>query len=93
MTAHAFVTLTVTNPDKMAAYREVAGPALEKYGAKPLQVSPEATWLDGDGDAPDVAVLLAFPDRDAAQAWRDDPELAEVHQLRNDAGTCRILLL
>ncbi len=93
MTAYAFVTLNITDPDKMAAYREVAGPALAKYDAKPLQVSPEAIWLDGEGDVPDVAVLLSFPDREAAKNWRNDPELAYVHQMRNDSGTCKILLL
>lgn len=93
MTAYAFVTLKITDPDKMAAYREVAGPTLAKYGAEPLQVSPDAVWLDGDDDAPDVAVLLSFPDKEAAQNWRNDPEFADVHQLRNDSGDCRILLL
>ena len=93
MTAYAFVTVTITDQAKMAEYREKAGPALAKYGAQPLKVSPDATWLDGDGPTPDVAVLLSFPDREAAQNWRDDPDFAEVHQLRNDAGTSRILLL
>ena len=93
MTTHLFVTLTVTDPEKMAAYREVAGPALAKYGGAPVQVSSTSEWLDGNGPAPDVAVVLGFPDRGAAKAWRDDPELADVHQLRNDAGNCRILML
>ena len=78
MTAYALVTLTITDPEKMAAYREVAGPALAKYGAEPVQVSPDAVWLDGDNNAPDVAVLLSFPDRDAALGWRNDPELASL---------------
>ena len=93
MTTYAFVTLKVTNPDKMAAYREVAGPALAKYSAEPVQVSPNAVWLDGKDDTPDVAVLLRFPDKDAALGWRNDPELAEVHDLRNASGECKILLL
>lgn len=93
MTAYAFVTLKISNPEKMAAYREVAGPALAKYGAEPVQVSPDAIWLDGADPVPDVAVLLSFPDKDAARNWRNDPDLAEVHQLRNDSGDCKILLL
>ncbi|WP_298258776.1 DUF1330 domain-containing protein [uncultured Litoreibacter sp.] len=93
MTAYAIVTLTINDPDKMAAYRKLAGPALAKYDAKPLQVSPDSVWLDGADATPDVAVLLTFPDREAATAWRNDPELADVHQLRSDAGICKILLL
>ncbi len=93
MTAYAFVTLKITDQEKMAAYREVAGPALAKYGAQPLQVSPEAVWLDGEGETPDVTVLLSFPDKASAHAWRDDPDFADVHALRNASGDCKILLL
>lgn len=93
MTAYAFVTLKISNPDKMAAYREVAGPALAKYGAEPIQVSPDSIWLDGEGPTPDIAVLLSFPDREAALNWRNDPDFEDVHALRNASGECKILLL
>ena len=93
MTAYAIVTLKISDPEKMAAYREVAGPALAKYCAEPVQVSPDATWLDGKDETPDVAVLLSFPDRDVALNWRNDPELESVHKLRQLSGECKILLL
>ncbi|MDA8746919.1 DUF1330 domain-containing protein [Litoreibacter sp.] len=93
MTAYAILTLKITDPGKMAAYREVAGAALAKYGAKPVQVSPDSVWLDGEEEAPDVAVLLSFPDKEAAHSWRNDPEFADVHALRNGSGDCKILLL
>lgn len=93
MTAYAFVTVTVTNPESFASYRKQAGAALAKYGAKPVEVSPDSQVIEGDRDAPNVAVLLSFPDRQAALNWINDPEFADVHALRRGAGESHILLL
>jgi len=63
-------------------YRKVAAEALAKHGGKVVvPPSPPAT-LDGD-DSPKAIVLLSFPSKAAAQAWRDDPELQDVHAMRN----------
>jgi uncharacterized protein (DUF1330 family) len=93
MTAHAIVTLTVTSPDNFAAYREQAGAALAKHGGTALQSSPNPILLEGEGPLPQIAVVLAFPDRESAQAWKNDPELAAVHALRMASGNIQIILL
>lgn len=93
MTAYALVTVTVSNPESFAAYREKAGDALKKYGGAPMQVSKEAEVIEGDAPNPDVAVILTFPDRTAAKAWINDPELADVHALRASAGDSKIVLM
>ena len=93
MTAHAYVTLNVTNPEKLAAYREKAADALAKHGGTVLQASPEPMLLEGDSPLPQMAVILGFPDRDSAIAWRNDPDLADVHALRMDSGETTIVLL
>ena len=93
MTAYAYVNLTITNPDRFAAYRERAGDALKKHGGAPLEVSKESEVIEGTATAPTVAVILTFPDRAAAKAWINDPELAEVHALREGSGTSTITLL
>jgi uncharacterized protein (DUF1330 family) len=90
---YAFAKLTVTNPDKMAAYREKAGEALSKHGGKVEAASGAVTTLDGNPSLPDIAALLSFPDADAAHAWINDPSLAEVHALRRGAGASDIVLL
>lgn len=90
---YAYAKLTVTNPDALAKYRDVAGAALAKYGGKVESTARECTVLDGKPDMPNVAALLSFPDRDAALAWANDPELADVHALRRGAGGSDILLL
>lgn len=90
---YAYAKLTVTNPEALAEYRDVAGAALAKHGGKVESASREFTVLDGAPETPDVAALLSFPDKDAAMAWASDPDLADVHALRRSAGGSDILLL
>lgn len=93
MTVHAIVSGSVTNPEAMEAYRAKAGAALAKYKAQPVQVSTDPVLLEGEAKVPGLMVVLAFPDRKSALAWRDDPELAETHALRQQAAGTTIILL
>ena len=93
MTTHAIATLTISSPDKLAAYRERVGAALARHGGALVQAAPDLQMLEGDEGPPDITAILSFPDRAAAQAWIADPELSEVHALRRSAGRSRILLL
>ncbi len=93
MTAYAIVTITLEDRDTFARYRSMAGPAMARHSAEPLAVSPEAQVIEGEGPAPDVTVILTFPDRDHAMAWINDPEIAEVHRLRRASGASRIILM
>lgn len=90
---YAYAEITVTNPEALAKYRDVASAALAKHGGKVETTAREFTVLDGAPDKPNLAALISFPDRDAAIAWSSDPELAEVHALRRGAGGSDILLL
>jgi uncharacterized protein (DUF1330 family) len=90
---YAYAKLTVANPDSLAKYREVAGPALARHGGKVEQASANSMGIDGTPDVPDVAAILSFPDKDSALGWINDPELADVHALRRQAGGSDIVLL
>ncbi|SHH25430.1 DUF1330 domain-containing protein [Cognatishimia maritima] len=93
MTAYALVTLNVTDEETFSAYREAAGPAMAKHGATPLSVSREATVIEGDDPAPNVTVILQFEDREAAQGWISDSEIAHVHEMRKASGASKIILM
>ncbi len=90
---YAYAKLTVNNPEKLNAYRDVAGDALARHGGKVESATAETTQLDGSPDLPDVAALLSFPDKVSALNWINDPELADVHALRRGAGASDIVLL
>ena len=90
---YAFVQITITDPDRFANYAKIAGPALAKYGGKPEAMTTEPVRLEGDTPAPTRAVLLSFPDKDAALGWINDPELADVHAARRASGQSEITLV
>ena len=71
------------DPETMAKYRGVAADALAKHGGKIIQPPTSPERLEGSAAAPHAFVLLTFPDGAAAKAWRDDPDLQEVHALRH----------
>lgn len=90
---YAFVQITITNPDSFAAYASKAGALLEKWGATPEAMSAEPIRLEGGTPAPTRAVLLSFPDVDAAKGWINDPDAQDVHALRRGAGDVEITLI
>ena len=90
---YAFANLTITNPDALTQYRELAGKALAKHGGKVESATAEFSVLDGLPDIPQTAALLSFPNKQAAMDWAQDPDLAAVHDLRRSAGGSDILLL
>ncbi len=90
---YAIARLTVTNPDSLAAYRDKAGAALARHGGAVAAASKDMEILEGKPDLPDITAILTFPDRAAAQAWINDPDLKDIHALRRGAGGSDIYLL
>lgn len=90
---YAYAKLTISDPKALDAYRGVADAALARHGGKVETATADLTTLDGNPDIPNVAALLSFPDKAAAFAWANDPELSEVHALRRSAGASDIVLL
>ncbi|GAB4520741.1 MAG: hypothetical protein Tsb0019_21850 [Roseibium sp.] len=93
MTVQALALITVTDRDTLSAYREKAAEALARHGGNVVAADPDPLVLEAAGDTPDIAALLSFPSADAARAWREDPELVEVHALRNRGGKSTIVVL
>ena len=92
MSAYVTVQLEVTDAEAFGAYRERAGAALAKHGAKILSAGSAEVMHDADtGTAP--MVLIEFPDADAAKGWLADPELQETHALRNRGAKATLTLM
>ncbi len=92
MTHYALVTLVVKDPAKFVEYQAVGGPAVAKHGGKPIAGGPETRALQHP-HGPTKGVVLAFPSEGHIAAWLGDPELAEVHALRDAAAEVTILSL
>lgn len=90
---YAYVHLEIADKGPLAQYREVAGAALAKHGGAAVSASPEITVLEGDLTPPNMAAILTFPNKEAALSWINDPELQNVHILRNASGQSSIHLL
>lgn len=89
---YATVHMNVSDKSKIAAYREHAPAALAKHGGAVLAASPTPTLIEGQ-TPPDMVAVLSFPDKDAALAWKNDPELTDIHALRMGAGQSDIALI
>ena len=85
--------MNITNPETFGQYKEVASDAMGKHGCSILSIGKDNITLDGDHKAPTVAVILSFPDKAAAMAWINDPELAHIHDLRRKAGLDSMTLI
>lgn len=93
MTIYALAQITVTNPEKLAEYRENAATALAKHNGLIITAGAIQDVLENALDLPEVAALISFPNREAALAWKNDPDLQKIHALRNAGGKSTIYLL
>lgn len=90
---YALFRAKIENPSALASYRDGSAEALARHGGAVVTATRQPTALDGAPDMPDMAALLSFPTKEAAQAWINDPDLSALHTLRRSAGTTEILLL
>ena len=84
---------SLKNAEKMGEYRNVAADALAKHGGKIVVPPTKPERIEGDDPAPQAIVLLSFPSAAAARAWRDDPNLAQIHALRHAGADISFFLL
>ncbi|MEP0942108.1 MAG: DUF1330 domain-containing protein [Rhizobiaceae bacterium] len=92
MSHYAIVTMVVKDDQKLAQYLAVGGPAVAKHGGKPIAGGPAAEALQQPHGVT-RGVVLEFPQAEHVTQWLDDPELADVHALRDAAADVTILSL
>ena len=92
MTHYAIVTMVVNDGEKLKEYQAVGGPAVAKHGGRPIAGGPETEAIQSF-QSPVKGVVLEFPSAENITEWLDDPELADVHALRNAAADVTILSL
>lgn len=90
---YAYVDMNISHPESLAKYREHAGTALAKHGGVVMVAGKENQVIEGLKTAPGMAAVLTFPDKASALSWINDPELAEIHAMRKNAGDVSIVLI
>ncbi|MEM9440943.1 MAG: DUF1330 domain-containing protein [Pseudomonadota bacterium] len=90
MTHFAIVTLVVKDSEKLKEYQKVGGTALAKHSGKAFAGGSQTRALR-EPHGPTKGVVLEFPSETHLSAWLDDPELAEIHALREAAADVTIL--
>ena len=83
--AYVIVDMEVIDPERYAAYRELAAPAVEAGGGRYLARGGATEVFEGDR-VPHRTVILEFPDMEAARAWYDSPAYLEARSVREGAA-------
>lgn len=81
MPAYVIVDVDVRDPERYERYKELAPPAIARYGGRFLARGGETDVLEGDW-VPHRLVVLEFDSLEQARRWHDSSEYAEARALR-----------
>jgi len=90
--AYIVADVTITDADRMAAYREWSSRAMAEHGAEILVRGGDIEVLEGPW-SPTRLVMLKFNDRDHARAFYDSETYRHARTLREGAGIMRMVLV
>lgn len=98
MPAYMIVTAAIHDREAfITGYGPAAAELIGKFGGEYLLRGPGAELLEGPGSGPDFdgagMVISKWPTRDAAKAFWDSPEYAEVKKLREGLADVQVLLM
>jgi uncharacterized protein (DUF1330 family) len=92
VTAYIIADVTVTDPEKMAEYRQWSTRAAQEHGAEFLVRGGAFEVLEGPW-TPGRLVVMRFPDRAAAKTFYDSETYRHGRAIRRDAGIMRMVLV
>ena len=92
MAAYLIADVTVTDAEKMAAYRVWSTQAMQEHGAEILVRGGDFDVLEGPW-IPGRLVMLKFADRAAAKAFYDSQTYSHARTLREGAGVMRMVVV
>lgn len=84
MTAYFIVNYDIADAEKYAKYNpgsnHITLATVTKHGGEIIVATNEGQTLAGENAQ--MRVIIQFPNRDAAEAWHDDPEYADAKAIR-----------
>ena len=90
--AYLIAEVHITDPDKMARYREWSTKAIQEHGAEVLVRGGNIESLEG-GWQPERMVLLRFADMDTARRFYSSETYVHARSLREGAGVLRMVIV
>ncbi len=84
--------VVVSDPEAYAEYAKLAAPTVAAHGGRYIVRGGAGTAIAGEPPAARV-VILEFPDRETAVAWRVSPEYQAALKIREAASTSRVYLV
>jgi uncharacterized protein (DUF1330 family) len=91
MTAYVVNEIVVTDAEVFQTYVVQVPPTLSAFGGRYLVRSGASQTIEGE--PPGRLVILEFPDRAAALAWRSSPAYAAILPIRDAASTSRVYVV
>lgn len=89
---YVFVEIQVTNPEAYEGYKAAVAPMVAAAGGRYLVRGGKAEGREGAPPAGRV-VILEYPSFEAAKAFLESPEYAEIVHLRTDNTVSRLMIV
>lgn len=94
MPAYMIVTAQIADRDAfIQGYGMAAARLVEQFGGRYVLRTPGAELLEGGFGEGASMVISQWPDKQAAKAFWNSPEYAEVKKLRDGLADCQVLLV
>lgn len=94
MPAYMIVTAQIADRDAfIQGYGMAAARLVEQFGGRYVLRAPGAELLEGGFGEGASMVISQWPDKQAAKAFWNSPEYAEVKKLRDGLADCQVLLV
>jgi uncharacterized protein (DUF1330 family) len=93
MSAYIIATVRVSDGPRFGAYVKAIDGLAERFGGEYIARGPVAEVFEGDVDPKEIAVVIRFPDADAARSYALSPEYQAGKALRIGAGEVETRLL
>ena len=91
MAAYVVNEIWVSDPDVFQTYVVQVPPTVAAFGGRYLVRSGASEAISGE--PPGRLVILEFPDRETAKAWRTSPAYAAILPIRDASSTSRVYVV
>jgi uncharacterized protein (DUF1330 family) len=93
MAAYSITDVEVLDADAFARYREVAGPAVARFGGRFLVRGAGPVVAEGEWPSGQRLKVIEFPNMKQLRAWYDSLEYAPAREIAKSALRRRLLFV